>query len=105
MWFIFFTVRELYFFPYVTESKAAVWEYFTKNSDLISAKCKKCSKNLKLSGRSTKGLHVHLKSMHSIIPSATTEDKIQDVKDPDDPGLGSHVQPDLQPTKKRKVKL
>lgn len=45
--------------------KTTLWTYF-KKIDKESAKCTLCSKILKMSSRSTKGLHLHLKSKHTI---------------------------------------
>lgn len=47
-------------------STAAVWRYYWKAEDSQTAKCKLCKAVIKTTGRSTKGLHVHLKSKHKI---------------------------------------
>lgn len=47
-------------------SSVIVWKYFLKAEDSQTAKCKLCKSIIKTTGRSTKGLHVHLKSKHKI---------------------------------------
>lgn len=47
-------------------SSVIVWKYFLKADDSQTAKCKLCRSIIKTTGRSTKGLHVHLKSKHKI---------------------------------------
>ena len=44
--------------------RSGVWEYFTRSSN--SAICQLCKSSLKVDGGSTKSLHTHLKSKHSI---------------------------------------
>ncbi|XP_043210081.1 uncharacterized protein LOC122375011 [Amphibalanus amphitrite] len=43
---------------------SAVWEHYLRSQDGHTAKCRLCKKVLKISGGSTKGLHVHLRSKH-----------------------------------------
>lgn len=43
---------------------SAVWKHFLRSQDGNTAKCRVCKKVLKISGGSTKGLHVHLRSKH-----------------------------------------
>ena len=38
---------------------SAVWEHYLRSQDGHTAKCRLCKKVLKISGGSTKGLHVH----------------------------------------------
>ena len=49
---------------YVPFKGSAVWEHFLRERGGQTAKCKRCNKVLKISGGSTKGLHVHLKTNH-----------------------------------------
>jgi hypothetical protein len=42
------------------------WHHFLRAQDGQSARCKKCSTVIKCAGGSTKGLHVHLKSVHGV---------------------------------------
>ena len=41
-------------------------ESFLKSEDGFTAKCKLCPSIIKISGRSTKGLHTHLQAKHNI---------------------------------------
>ena len=43
---------------------SAIWEHFLRGEAGQKAKCRYCNKVLKITGGSTKGLHVHLKSYH-----------------------------------------
>lgn len=43
---------------------ASVWDHFSKTND--SGICNICNKVIKTTGRSTKGLHVHLETKHKI---------------------------------------
>jgi len=51
---------------FVDFKKDGVWEHFLREKGGNSAKCKLCSTILKATGGSTKGLHEHLKRIHSI---------------------------------------
>ena len=51
---------------FVDFKKDGVWEHFLREKGGNSAKCKLCSTILKATGGSTKGLHKHLKRIHSI---------------------------------------
>lgn len=51
------------------------WKYYLKAEDSQTAKCKLCKSVIKTTGRSTKGLTVHLKSKHKI-EAATTPDGV-----------------------------
>lgn len=42
------------------------WHYFNRTAAKDVAVCKQCSKIIKAAGRSTSGLHNHLKSQHKI---------------------------------------
>lgn len=47
-------------------NRAEVWQFFEKSANVASAKCKRCSKTIKTTGGSTKGLHTHLRTIHNI---------------------------------------
>lgn len=47
-------------------SSVIVWKHFLKAENSQTAKCKLCKSIIKTTGRSTKGLHVHLKPKHKI---------------------------------------
>ena len=51
---------------FVDFKKDGVWEHFLREKGGNSDKCKLCSTILKATGGSTKGLHEHLKQIHSI---------------------------------------
>ena len=57
--------------------KSKVWVHFLLNRTDSKAKCLYCYKLLKVSGGSTKGLHRHIKSKHSIVVS-----KLNELKEP-----------------------
>lgn len=48
-------------------SSNLIWKHFLKSVDGNSAKCKLCPAILKISARSTKGLHTHLRTKHNSI--------------------------------------
>jgi len=50
---------------FVEYKKDGVWAYFWRDKQGHSAKCKICNSTLKATGGSTKGLHEHLKRLHS----------------------------------------
>ena len=65
-------------------STSLIWNYYVKeNSDL--AKCKSCSKKLLTKSSNTKGLWVHLKSIHPVdnieLDKLVAEQKILKGKD------------------------
>ena len=71
------------------ENKSKVWNHFLLNKKHSLAKCKHCLISLKVSSGSTKGLHKHLESKHSITETklnyqsrendkSTTESKNED---------------------------
>ena len=43
-----------------------IWTFFTSKEGENAANCNDCGKLIKTTGRSTKGMHVHLKAIHSI---------------------------------------
>ncbi|KAJ2937211.1 hypothetical protein O0L34_g19208 [Tuta absoluta] len=47
-------------------SAVVVWKYFLNAENSQTAQCKLCKTIIKTTGRSTKGMHVHLKSKHAI---------------------------------------
>jgi hypothetical protein len=49
-----------------TTLKSGVWEHFVRDGDKQTAQCKKCKASLKIGGGSTKSLHNHLQTKHSI---------------------------------------
>jgi len=51
---------------FIDFKKDGVWEHFLREKGGNSAKCKLCSTILKATGGSTKGLHEHLKRIHSV---------------------------------------
>ena len=59
------------------KSKSQVWGHFLLNRTDSNARCLHCYKLLKVSGGSTKGLHRHIKSKHSIVVS-----KVNELKEP-----------------------
>lgn len=48
------------------DNESLVWKYYLRAVDAQTAQCKICKKEFKTKGGSTKGLHVHLNSKHSI---------------------------------------
>ena len=50
---------------FVEYKSHGIWEYFWSEKGGHSAKCKICNSTLKATGGSTKGLHEHLKWLHS----------------------------------------
>jgi len=48
------------------EFKDGIWEHFLRERTDNSAKCKVCSAILKATGGSIKGLHEHMKCIHSV---------------------------------------
>ena len=57
--------------------KSKVWGHFLLNRTDSNARCLHCYELLKVSGGSTKGLHRHIKSKHSIVVS-----KVNELKEP-----------------------
>lgn len=47
-------------------SSLPVWRHFKKAVNNLTAQCKLCKAILKTTSNSTKGLHVHMKSIHQI---------------------------------------
>ena len=43
-----------------------IWEHFRRSTCEKLAQCKLCKKTLKCEGGSTKGLHMHIRSIHQI---------------------------------------
>jgi len=51
---------------FVEYKKDGIWEHFLGEKNGNSAKCKLCSTILKATGGPTKGLHEHMKRIHSV---------------------------------------
>lgn len=58
------------------ESSNIVWKHFLRSTDRQSAKCKLCPVIIKTSGRSTSGLHTHLRTKHGIVAKNVNSDEI-----------------------------
>ena len=54
---------------------APIWKYFKRSRCGKLAQCSSCSKQLKCEGGSTKGLHIHLRTIHKIDLSKRTDTK------------------------------
>jgi len=86
-----------------SDDEKSVWFFFLRDAPGNLAKCNKCDRKIKTVGGSTKGLHVHLQSMHSIDllkRNATPASSGSDSTLPAVPGSSASNANDNQPTKK-----
>jgi hypothetical protein len=51
-----------------------IWRYYLRETNGQFAKCKLCDSILKVTGGSTKGLHVHMKTKHDVNVSKRPKD-------------------------------
>uniref|UniRef100_A0A8D9BJV7 BED-type domain-containing protein n=1 Tax=Cacopsylla melanoneura TaxID=428564 RepID=A0A8D9BJV7_9HEMI len=58
----------------MSEQKSKTWNYFNK-IDKDSAKCTVCEKVISTKGRTSKGLTVHLKTIHKIDPKIQEDEE------------------------------
>lgn len=57
---------------FVVYKPDGVWQYFLREKNGQSAKCKRCENEIKTAGGTTTGLHVHLRTKHDIDFKKTT---------------------------------
>lgn len=58
------------------KSSNTVWKHFLRSADRETGKCKLCNAFIKTSGRSTTGLHTHLRTKHGIDTKSLKPSKI-----------------------------